>query len=261
MRTTLLAAFVFLLALSLCKAEKVAGSVVTSQEWQVKRGTNTVEYFTGDVHYHANKNEIYSDRARFDHNSQNWFLNGHVQATRKEDSGEFWQAFGEHGFYNQDNQTGWLRPDSKAKQVPMVRYPLIGLPDHATANWVRWMGESKTILIGSVHSKGPRLESWSDKTTILESPGLKTDCSLRRVILTGSRPVARKFAQDQNDWQSAIKADILRTKDPHPSKQESSKDDNPMFCGEDRFVALGHARGWIIFHNSKKKKSKSNKKK
>ena len=263
MRLTFLALFSLLLIPRWAFAEAVAGAVVTSKEWQVKRGKDMIETFIGDVRYHTQKNEILAAWARFYHNSQNWILKGNIRATRQEDTGDHLKVFGDLASYNQNTQSGWIRPakhDGK-RQILIIRQPVIGLPDHATADWAKWTGDSKTVLIGHVHSKGPRLESWSDKTTILENPGVKTGCSVRHVVLTGSRPVAIKFPQDKKDWQGSVKADILRTRNPHLSNQDGVDESNPTICGQDRFTALGHARGWIVFRKTSHKKSKAKKKK
>lgn len=237
-------------------AKAVAGAVVTSHQWRVERGTNTIESFRGNVRYHSGPNKIFSDWARFDHNRQQWFFKGHVRASHKEDSGALLKAYGASGDYNQNSQDGNLNP-AKNRQILMIRVQPRGLPDRATANHVLWKGESKTVLIGRVHSKGPRLETWSDKTLILDKPLGRSGCSLRRVFLTGQRPVAVKFPQDKKDWRGAVKADTLKTHTPHATGQESSSESGDAFCGPDRFVALGRARGWIIFKNSEKKKKKT----
>lgn len=260
--TALVLCSLFILA-RLSFADAVAGAVVTSKEWQVKRGKDSIETFIGDVRYHTQKNEILAKWARFFHATQKWFLKGDVRATRTEDTGDILKVFGDIASYNQNTQSGWIRPAKHRgkSQILIIRQPLIGPPDHATADWAKWTGNSKTILIGHVHSKGPRLESWSDKTTILEGPGKKAGCSLRRVILTGSRPVAVKFPQDPKDWHGAVKGDLLKTRNPHPSNQDSAANSNSDVCGQDRFTALGHARGWIVFRKTSHQKSKAQKKK
>ncbi len=254
---TLILAVLFLPSLKEARAEQVAGAVVTSKEWDVKRGKNTIENFSGDVHYHSGPNQIWSDWARFNHALQDWLFKGHVKAFHIEDSGTVLKAYGEKGGYNQATQKGWLKPSAKQKQVLLIRQPLNEFPGHATADKVRWVGTSKTTLDGHVHAQNLQTESWSDKSVILENPGDKPGCSLRRVTLSGSRPVAVKFRQAPKDWTGAVKADQLKMFEPHLSNQEGS--DGSDVCGESRYVALGHARGWMVFQNSKKRKKKKTK--
>ncbi len=257
MKTLILAGFLFIPALK-AYAEPVAGAVVTSSEWNVKRGKNTIEDFSGHVHYHSGANQIWSNWARFDHALQNWVFRGHVKARHIEESGTILKAYGDKGAYNQATQTGWLIPSPKQKQVLLIHEPLNRFPGRATANKISWVGTSKTTLTGRVHAQEAQMESWSDKAVILENPGKITGCSLRRVTLSGHRPVAVKSRQDPKDWTGAVKADRLKTFEPYLSNQESS--DSSDICGESRYVALGHARGWIVFKNSKKSKKKKSKK-
>ncbi len=257
MKTLFLAALLFAPSLK-SHAGPVAGAVVTSSEWDVKRGKDTIEDFSGNVHYHSGPNQIWSDWARFDHALQNWIFKGHVKALHVEESGTVLKAYGSKGSYNEATQKGWLLPSPKQKQVLLIHEPLNSFPGHATANKINWVGTAKTTLTGRVHAQEGQMESWSDKAVILESPAKQEGCSLRRVTLSGNRPVAVKSRQDPKDWTGAVKADRLKTFEPHPSNQESS--DSSDVCGENRYVAMGHARGWIVFKNSKKRKKKKSKK-
>ncbi len=256
MKTFILAGLLFLPALK-AHADPMAGAVVTSSEWDVKRGKDTIENFSGKVHYHSGPNQIWSDWARFDHALQNWIFRGRVKARHVEESGTVLNAYGNKGAYNQATQKGWLIPSREQKQVLLIHQPINSFPGRATADKVNWVGTSKTVLTGRVHARDAQMESWSDKAVILENPEKQAGCSLRRVTLSGSRPVAVKSRQDAKDWAGAVKADQLKTFEPHPSNQESSGSGDA--CGANRYVALGHARGWIVFKNSKKHKKKKSK--
>jgi hypothetical protein len=203
----------------------VAGGVVSSKEWRVKRGETKEEEFIGDVRYRTGPTVIVSDWALYKHEPQTWQLRGGVKVDRKLDSGDLVEARGDRAFLDARTRAGWM---TAADRIHFKRTPLEGEPDRARAQRMDWEGRERISLSGQVHSWGPRLESWSDRADYADATG--------ELKLTGGRPAMRKFAgwDAQDDWTGALKADQV-------SAWQSKR----------RLSADGGVVGWLEFDKSK----------
>ncbi|MHB2026442.1 MAG: hypothetical protein ACYCPQ_07370 [Elusimicrobiota bacterium] len=216
-------------AFASAKQTGTPASIVQSQEWTVHRGTSESDEFTGDVHYKAGPDSASADWALYDRNAQTWQAKGHVAAERKLVSGDIVDARGDEAFSDEKTRDGWLigKPG-----VTIVRRPKDGgPPDHAYAKRLDWKGREKATLTGSVHSFGPRLETWSNTVEYLSAP--------KQTVLSGGRPVAHKLF---GEWTGAVKGNIIRA-----------------FNSPRRMTADGKVIGWIEFPRKTKVLDKNKK--
>ena len=226
--TRLRLAVLLLLACAGARAQSstaVAGSVVRSKEWIVRRGKSREEEFVGDVHYDASGSKLSSDWALFRQETQDWKARGHVVLRKDFDSGDVVTARGETATYNATTKAGTLLPASGAR-IEFARAPSNGEPDHGDGARMDWLGESWAALSGRARVWGPRLQAWADSARY-EPPA-------KKLILRGGRPVARKVDED-GGWTTAMKAD------------EIDAVDSPR-----RLEARGKVVGWLIFKDEGK---------
>lgn len=201
-------------------ADKVAGSVVTSREWEVKRVPgHEEEVFSGDVHYHAGANDVRADWALYKHGTQQWRARGNVKVQHALDSGDVMHGSGDEAFFNQKNDDGSLEGKagvSLEREVPGEE------PDFAHAGRLSWQGQEWATMTGGVHEWGPRIAAWADRGDYDGKTSLLT--------LTGGRPVLQKFIGAGTDWVGAVKGDTIT----------ASRLDN-------RLSAQGRVVGWLVF--------------
>jgi hypothetical protein len=197
----------------------VAGGVVRSKQWVVKRGPPRVEEFSGEVSYRKGPSLLNSDWALFQHATQVWQVKGHVQVWHTLKSGDRVEFLGEQGEYNQGTKLGHLLGAADGL-VAYKRFPVEGgPPDEGTAVRLDWEGSDKAHLTGSVHVWGPRMELHSAKADYDAGPGT--------VTAVGNRPVLRIL---QGDWTGAVQADTMTAKEK-----------------PELFWADGKTRGWLKF--------------
>lgn len=204
-------------ALALGQAGPVAGSVVRSKEWKIKRAPQREEEFIGEVRYQSGPTRFSADWALFQHEAKLWQARGRVAVTRTSESGEVLDARGERAQHDQTTEKGWLRAKEGGLLV-FTRTPAGEAPDHGETQRLAWQGKNDLLAFGQVHLWGPRLEAWADEAhwrgELLE--------------LSGSRPVLHRLQGD--DWTGAVKADRITAS---RSAQTVSAD--------------GKTAGWLVF--------------
>src|SRR6185312_16210946 len=165
-------------------AQAVAGSVVRSKEWIVRRCKAREEEFIGDVHYDSSGLKLSSD----------WALRKDLE------NGDVLTAKGQTARYNEETKAGRLDPE-EGRRILFTRAPADGSePDHGEGAVLTWQGEQWAALSGRARVWGPRLQAWAD-TARYEPPA-------KRLSLRGGRPVARKVDED-GGWTTALKADEI----------------------------------------------------
>jgi hypothetical protein len=196
----------------------VAGSVVRSKEWVIRRGDNKEEEFRGDVRYESAGTRLTSDWALFRHGDRTWQARGAVFLRREASDGSIFEARGQSAGHDESSTRGFLEP-APGELVRFIRTPPGLEPDHGESGRVSWVGESRVTLSSGAKVWGPRLELAADEAVYEKSSG--------RLTLNGGRPVLRKI---EGEWTTALKAD------------EVVAIENPR-----RIEARGGVKGWMIF--------------
>ena len=226
---TALPAALFLLTLlgpsAHAQSTPVAGSVVRSKEWVIRRGVNKEEEFIGDVRYESAGTRLTSDWALFKHADRTWQARGSVYLRRQSLDGTVFEARGAKAGHNEDSKRGYLEA-APGEKVAFTRVPPGLEPDRGESGRVAWNGESKVTLSAGAKVWGPRLELQADDAQYEKTAG--------RLTLNGGRPVLRKV---EGEWTTALKADeIIATESPR------------------RVSAHGRVKGWMIFKDKDKLK-------
>lgn len=206
-------------------AAPVAGSVVRSKEWIVRRGKAREEEFVGDVRYESAGTRLSADWALYRHESKDWKAKGNVVLRKTLAGGDAIEARGAAARYDETSQNGSLEP-AAGERVLFTRAPAQGEPDRGEGGRLDWVADREATLVGRARVWGPRLELWADSARY-ERPS-------RVLFLRGGRPVLRKVDED-GGWTTALKAD------------EIEAGDSPR-----RISARGKVKGWMIFKDEQK---------
>jgi lipopolysaccharide assembly outer membrane protein LptD (OstA) len=210
---------------AMAQSSPVAGSVVRSKEWVIRRGANKEEEFVGDVRYESAGTRLNSDWALFKHADKTWQARGNVRLRRETSDGTLFEAVGEKAGHDEDSKRGFLEPAAGGR-VAFTRQPAGLEPDRGESGRVAWSGEKKVFLTGGAKVWGPRLELAADEAVYEKAEG--------RLTLNGGRPVLRKV---EGEWTTALKADeVVATESPR------------------RVEARGRVTGWMIFKDRDKLK-------
>jgi hypothetical protein len=222
------AAFLLLLLAAGARAQpasSVAGSVVRSKEWIVRRGKAREEEFVGDVRYESAGTKLAADWALFRQETQAWKARGNVVLRKDLENGDVVTARGQTARYSEATKIGALEP-APGERIEFLRRPAEGEPDHGDGARMDWQGGDWAALSGRARVWGPRLQAWADVARY-EPPA-------RKLLLRGGRPVARKVDED-GGWTTALKAD------------EIDATDSPR-----RLEARGKVKGWLVFKGESK---------
>lgn len=203
----------------------VAGSVVRSKEWVIRRGADKEEEFIGDVRYQSAGTRLAADWALFRHADRTWQARGSVSLRRQSDDGTVFEAVGQKAGHAEESKRGYLEP-APGEQVRFTRTEPGLEPDRGLSGRVTWNGESRVTLSNGAKVWGPRLELAAEEAVYEKAEG--------RLTLDGGRPVLRKV---EGEWTTALKADqIVATEAPR------------------RIEARGRVKGWMIFRDRDKLK-------
>ncbi len=198
----------------------VAGGVVRSKEWIIRRGASKEEEFIGDVRYQSAGTRLSSDWALFRHADRVWQARGSVFVRRVTSDGTVLEARGHKAAHDLDTKRGYLDP-SPGEAVRFTRTAPGLEPDYGIAGRVAWSGESRVTMSSGAKVWGPRLELAADEAVYEKAEG--------RLSLKGGRPVLRKV---EGEWTTALKADaVVATEAPR------------------RIEARGRVKGWMLFRD------------
>lgn len=203
----------------------VAGGVVRSKEWVIRRGENKEEEFIGDVRYQSAGTRLTSDWALFRHADRTWQARGAVSLRREAADGTVFEALGHKAGHDVDSKRGYLEP-VPGERVKFTRTAPGLEPDHGESGRVAWYGESRVTMSDGARVWGPRLELAAEEAVYEKDKG--------RLTLNGGRPVLRKV---EGEWTTALKADqVVAAESPR------------------RIEARGRVKGWMIFRDRDKLK-------
>ena len=203
------------------KGDPLAGTVVRSKEYVVRRSPHKVEEFIGDVYYRSGDRQIRSDWAEFDHQSQLWKLRGHIDGLLRLKDGTLVQLWGEQAEHSEKTGRGWLR-EKDAEHPVRFEHGEGSDIDRGTAERLEWDEKaSRAWAKGNVHVWGERGEAEAEVAEYHHDERLLT--------LTGRRPV---IIHHEPKWSGALQADHVRALE-----------------GERRLQGDGRVQGWIVFEN------------
>ena len=211
----ILPALCLLLGFPSACGEQVAGGVISSKEWKVRRAPQKEEEFIGAVRYRSAASLLRADWALYKHESHDWQAKGNVNIEHKLTSGDTLRGRGDEAFYNDKNRAGSMLA---RRLVEFSRTPPSGDPDYGRAKSARW-NDDHVIVSEQVHLWGPRLKLWSSRADY--------DRRNSELTLSGGRPVLQKL---EGSWTGAVKADKITAWD-------KSK----------KMAADGKTHGWIRF--------------
>lgn len=206
-------------------ASPVAGSVVRSKDWIVRRGDKKEEEFVGDVRYDSQGTRLTADWALYRHEPKLWTARGKVALRKETSDGGVVEALGETARYDENDRSGTLLP-APGGLVTFARTPPGEEPDRGEGLRLDWESDAAATLTGRARVWGPRLQAWADSA--------RYERALRRLTLRGGRPVLRKV-DAEGGWTTALKAD------------EVEATDSPR-----RIEARGKVVGWLVFKDEKK---------
>ncbi|MFI5347320.1 MAG: hypothetical protein ACHQ51_13180 [Elusimicrobiota bacterium] len=159
----------------------VAGSVVRSKEWVVRRGKSKEEEFIGDVRYDSAGARLTADWALYRHAEDDWRARGNIHARKEFADGVVIETAGETAGYDQPTQKGTLAP-AKGGRVRLLRSTPLREPDHGEGDFLSWAGERSFVLTGRARGWGPSGEFWAGTADYALAP-------TRSLTLTGDRPL------------------------------------------------------------------------
>lgn len=228
---------------------KLAGLVVRSDDYAIRRGDEVVEEWTGNVLYRRQGQELASDRAERRHARDQWRARGRVRGSWKFKDGSSLKALGEEATHDGVKNSGTLKP--QAGRLLSFELQAAGQPepDLGEARELSWdLPADAFRLDGEVRLWGPSGRVWAERAAY--------DRSQRSLVLSGNRPVlvsgsaalrektAPKpkprvetredgSADEGRDWNGAVQADRIEAVE------------NPR-----RVLAKGAVKGWVLFEGA-----------
>ena len=215
---------ILLLAPGLCFSEstsKIAGGVVQSDEWVVRRDKQEEE-FLGHVRFDRARDHLQADWALYQKTLDLWRVKGNLHGRRETPKGETWNVWADEGEYQMKSRDARLRGTRSR-----LRFERSFLHKGAAAVWHGAAQEA--VLDGAkreVRLSGDVTLDGDD--ILLRSREAVYDQDTREGAFQGGRPVAR-FAGEK--YIGARQADTL------------TLDESPR-----RVAATGSVRGWFTLH-------------
>lgn len=212
-----------LLLASLARAQdfSLVGSSVKSDKWNIKRGEQKLEEFTGNVEYKKAGRSARADWALVDHDKNTVEVNGNIRAEERLADGTAARLSGESARHDRKSGRGTLTAPGGVRME--VFYPDGSEQGRGRADRAFWnMKEGEVMLEGSAWFKETRGQIWAESARFYHK--------VKRLELSGRRPVLTAVGPG---WTAALQADAVAA--------EGLPD------GRRRVTGLGRARGWLNF--------------
>ncbi|MBI4425213.1 MAG: hypothetical protein HY554_15890 [Elusimicrobia bacterium] len=230
------------------KRKPLAGLVVRSDDYELRRSPEVVEEFRGRASYAHGGRELHADWMERRHRGDRWRARGRVRGVLTRGDGTVIEARGHEAAHDGATRLGWLRPRTGGRLELERRAPcesrLSSLacrdayrvaagaeaPDRASAREASWDARAERLrLEGEVHAWGPSGESWAESADYSHAG--------RRLDLSGRRPV---MVSRTEDWNGAVQADRIA------ALQGAA---GPGPAAPARVEAAGGVRGWVVFRD------------
>ncbi|MBI5597232.1 MAG: hypothetical protein HY928_14155 [Elusimicrobia bacterium] len=220
---TALFALVFAAAAA-AQENSLIGSSVSSDKWNIKRGDQKVEEFTGNVQYRKEGRRLAADWALYNHDTQRLEARGSLSAEDRLGDGTTATARGEKAFFERLSGKGWLtgkRPEDEVSLL--VQRPDGSEQGRGGARRAEWDVKRREVLLqGDAWFKEERGDVQADTARFIHPA--------KTMELAGRRPVIRAVGPG---WSAAVQADALTA--------TAIDDDRRRVSGK------GGAKGWLHF--------------
>lgn len=198
------------------KTPSLAGGVVRSEKWTIRRDKGEEE-FEGNVSYHKDEYDFKSDWALYRKKQGHWQARGSLVGVRTWENGNRTECYGSRGEYFQNTGEGAVFSDPP-ERVRIVHHDLLegtwqSFSDKALAN----EKESLLTLSGNVATHGDKSHSLSDTAVY--------DNTTSMITFTGGPPVVWGL---RDNYTIALQARIIK-----------------VFRSAGDMKASGNVRGWF----------------
>jgi lipopolysaccharide export system protein LptA len=200
------------------------GTSVKSDKWNIKRGEQKVEEFTGNVVYQKAGRHLKADWALYDHDRKRLDAKGNLTAEERLEDGTSAVAKGDKAAHDQTTGLGRLEGRTPQEGVPFVlKRPDGSEQGRGRADRASWDLKARTVrLDGAVWVKEERGEAQAQTARFLQG-AKRLELEGRRPVLTGVGP----------GWGAAVQADAV----------SAEALDGPRR----RITGKGRAHGWLHF--------------
>lgn len=200
------------------------GTSVKSDKWNIKRGDQKVEEFTGNVVYKKEGRQLNADWALYDHDRKRLDARGNLRAAELLEDGTTAVARGEKAVHDQGTGLGSMEGKTPADGVAFrLKRPDASVQGEGRADRAAWDMKARTVrLEGSVAVKEERGEAQAQTVRFLQG-AKRLELEGRRPVLTGVGP----------GWGAAVQADAV----------SAEALDGPRR----RITGKGRAQGWLHF--------------
>ena len=200
------------------------GSSVRSDKWNIKRGEQKIEEFTGHVQYKKEGRRLAADWALYNHDTRRLDARGNLSAEDRLEDGTTASARGEKAFFDRGTGKGWLSGKRPEDQVSLlIQHPDGSEQGRGGARRVAWDVKERLVdLEGDAWFKEERGETHAARARFLHAH--------KKLELSGRRPTIRAVGPG---WAAAVQADALSA---------TAIDENRR-----RVTGQGGAKGWLHF--------------
>lgn len=200
------------------------GTSVKSDKWNIKRGEQKVEEFTGNVVYTKDRRQLNADWALYDHDRRRLDARGNLWAEERLEDGTTAVARGERAEHDQARGTGTLEGRTPADGVTFrLKRPDGSEQGRGRADRASWDMKARTVRLDGGVTVAEERGTASAHTARFLQAARRLELEGRRPVLTGVGP----------GWGAAVQADAV----------SAEALDGPRR----RITGRGRARGWLHF--------------
>lgn len=213
-----------LASLAAAQESSLIGTSVKSDKWNIKRGDQKVEEFTGNVVYKKDRRQLNADWALYDHDRRKLDARGNLRAAETLEDGTTAVARGERAAHDQATGLGTIEGKTLQEGVTFrLKKPDGSEQGRGRADRASWDLKARAVrLDGSVWVQEERGEAQAQTARFMQG-AKRLELEGRRPVLTGVGP----------GWAAAVQADAV----------SAEALDGPRR----RITGKGRAQGWLHF--------------